>query len=77
MGGGLGRVKKSLSEKIEVVKKGGGGLNFLTGSKKTVFYASPNSPNMPNMCVTGSNNGKPGKAGGYPRTELRSAEVRP
>ena len=33
--GGLGEYKKSLSEKTEAVKKGpGGGLNFLTKSKK-------------------------------------------
>ena len=43
-GGGLGKSKKSLSEKTEAVKKGpGGGLNFLTKSKKkpVFFYASP------------------------------------
>ena len=40
-GGGLDQVEKSLLEKTEVVKKGGGGLSFLTKSKKkTVFYAS-------------------------------------
>ena len=40
---GLGRVKKSLPEKTDVVKKGGGGAQFfLTKSKnKQFFYASP------------------------------------
>ena len=40
--GGLGRVKKSLSEKTEVVKKEGrGGLNFLTKSKKNSIFMPP------------------------------------
>ena len=41
--GGLDQVKKSLSEKTEVVKKGGGGggLSFLTERKKTVFFKDP------------------------------------
>ena len=43
LGGGLGQSKKSLSEKTEVVKKGGGGgvSVFLLKVKKTVFYGSP------------------------------------
>ena len=39
--GGLAQSKKSLSEKTEVVKKGGGRLRFFTKSKKNIFYASP------------------------------------
>ena len=43
----------------------------------TSFTLKKSVDNSPIMCVTGSDNGKPGKAGGYPRTELCSAEVRP
>ena len=42
-GGGLAQSKKSLSEKTEVVKKGGGRVSvFLIKVKKQFLYASPN-----------------------------------
>ena len=54
-GGGLGRVKKSLSEKTEVVKKGGGGgLSFLTESKKKQFFFE-GSPKLDNCELKNSN----------------------
>ena len=42
-GGGLGRVKKILIKKTEMVKKGGGGrgLSLLTQSKKKSFFLTP------------------------------------
>ena len=40
-GGGLGRVKKSLQKKTEVAKKGGGGSQFLTKSKKHSSLTPP------------------------------------
>ena len=41
-GGGLAQSKKFLSEKTEVVKKGGRGVSvFLLKVKKQFFYASP------------------------------------
>ena len=47
--GGLSRIEEdvieniqNISEKTEVVKKGGGGgLSFLTESKKTMFFDAP------------------------------------
>ena len=42
MRGRLAQSKKSLSEKTEVVKKGGGGgLSFLTKSKKKTVFTPP------------------------------------